>query len=162
MASTKFLLLLDDDISVSSDVILNMYNFCAINENVAVAPILCDKETQLPRVNEISRQKRFLYRYIFGLRKTGSFNRATITLSFVPNSETTPQKVDWLPGGISMSLTKNAVSYNYFSGITGKAFAEDILMSFLRSNQNNVQHYILPDKFVFTEFPKNKYSINLL
>ena len=44
IVSTKFLLLLDDDISVSSDVIFNMYNFCAINENAAVAPILCDSE----------------------------------------------------------------------------------------------------------------------
>ena len=158
LALTKFLLLMDDDISVSSDVILNMYNFCLNKENAAVAPVLCDNETGLPRVIGISPQKRFLYRYVFGLRNSGSFNSATIALSFVPDSDMKPQKVDWLPGGVSMSLTKNAISYNYFTGIPGKAFSEDILMSFLRTKQNQVEHYILPDNFAFTDFPKHRWQ----
>lgn len=160
MVSTEFLILMDDDISVSSSVISNMYKFCLYNQNAAVAPVLCDNETKLPFVTNISRAKRLLYYYLFGLKKTGSFNSATITLSFVGNSEMGPQKVDWLPGGISMSRTKKAINYNYFSKIEGKAFAEDILMSYLRTKENNVEHFILPDQFAFTDLPKQRYSLN--
>lgn len=159
---TDFVLLIDDDITVSENAINAMYDYCTNHENVAVAPVLCNIETRSQIAKPISKLKLLFYRLIFRVKDPGSFNTATIALNYINDGDLSAKEVQWVPGGLIMMRTEQTLKHDYFLGIEGKAFSEDVLASHLRSKNFNVKHVIIPSITAFTECDKGQFNIPAL
>ena len=167
-ASRLLVLQLDDDIILHTDTLKKLVG-CLIElglKNV-IGPVFFEKGSDLPLSSfkvGLKGQLISLYYFIFaglpfGEARMGSMSRTCVTSSIDPRffPSKTVLKTQWLPGGCVLNYREDLIVENFFK-FDGKAYAEDVLHSYLRGKKG-ITHHVVIDAKASVDLPLNLFSI---
>ena len=144
-----FVLQLDDDLELDKACLVNLVKFLNSNPDCSVSPSLLDKASgkMSSHLSKPSSSSGFLYRILFWVINgnlgylPGKISKAGVNIGF-SNTIGEPYEVEWLPGGCALHFKKHLITYDYYPYV-GKAYAEDLLQSFLLK-KNGIKLYHHP------------------
>ena len=137
-----FILQLDDDIIVHTEMLEQMFLCISKSKMFAVGPKFYDYETGLyksymiPKTSKFSPYEIIQYFIINGnkLFQQGKISKAAVCMGIQDLGHDT-LGVDWLPGGCMMHHKKNLILHNFYP-FSGKAYAEDVFHSIFLRRRN--------------------------
>ncbi len=142
-----FVLQVDDDLEVSETCLSELVTFIGSKQNIAVAPSLLGQFTGKlsPYMSKPDKYSSWIYKSLFWIvngkkgYQPGRISKAGVNMGF-SSEALEPYEVDWLPGGCTLHLRENLITYNFYP-YKGKAFAEDLFQSvILRKNGIKLYH----------------------
>jgi glycosyltransferase involved in cell wall biosynthesis len=93
----------------------------------------------------------------WGVNRQGKISHIGIGFGVDPKqTDRELHQVDWLPGGCVLNYKQDLIMENYFP-LPGKAFAEDIIHSLLRSSRN-INHFIAIPAIIKTGVDEENHS----
>ena len=102
----------------------------------------------------------FFHKFPFGYRKLGKVSCNSVSFGVCISAENINfVKTDWLPGGMILMDRKYFIDYIYHDLNLKKEFTEDIISSYLRRRDKNVQHMVSTKNIVYIESPKKIFSL---
>ena len=160
---------IDDDVIVNRDTLEKLLK--KTDEETVVGPIykFLDSDIIIHSLSydlKSSSFKRFLknlvnyyfHKVSFDLKKMGKVSCTSLSFGIpIELNESQYFKVEWLPGGCTMSHKQNLINYNYYP-LKGKCYTEDVICSYLRIKKN-ITHLIATNAFVRTD-EINKFGEN--
>ena len=156
---TDYLMHMDDDIFISvKNLKILLYQFQNLPRKSSIAPRLIIKNDRY--------RERFLKKYINLLLyrdpkpRPGTISKSTFEVShnLSLDSNKAIERVDWIPGGISIIRKKHIIKERYFT-FEGKAYCEDLMHSNLLK-KNGIKLYISNKSFYKTQL-KNYTNLNI-
>jgi len=164
LASKKFVLQLDDDVEISSKYILNLKNnLLHLGKDFAISPVFFNKDDKesciynLKNNNFLLLVKNLIASIVckskWGLKRSGTVT--VVGSNYGVDYDCLKNDIintEWLPGGCILHLNKNLILDDYFP-YRGKAYCEDLMHSFLLTN-NNIKLCVIKSSRCYTEVPK--------
>lgn len=166
-ARNPFVMQIDDDIDLNVDALELMVDaLCLLGRGNVVGPVFLNKNTGMP-LSPFSvgakGQLINIYYYFFGALPFGKARMGCLS-SICVNSSIDPNyctdrivKTQWLAGGCVLGYRDDLILDNFFP-FSGKAYAEDALHSYLRSNRGIV-HNVVVTAQVAIDPPHNAFSL---
>ncbi len=158
MALHAMILQLDDDTLLSNDALKALADeLKRLGRGNALAPLYFNDITGRclhEIVGGLSGFLRSVWAYLicgapWGLKRMGVVT--VVGLNYGVDSNycgLDPFETQWLPGGCVLCFCEDVIRENFFS-YAGKAYCEDLIHSFLRT-QNGIRHWVIPDAKVIT------------
>jgi glycosyltransferase involved in cell wall biosynthesis len=157
---------IDDDIDLSVNALeLMVKALCLLGRSNVVGPVFLNKSTGMPLSPfsvGIKGQLINIYYYLFGGLPFGKTRMGCLS-SICVSSSIDPKycsdsivKTEWLAGGCVLGYREDLIFDNFFP-FSGKAYAEDGLHSYLRSNRGTV-HNVVPNARAAIDLPSNAFS----
>lgn len=150
LACNQYVLQMDDDIQLQPDTIsLLLSKLKMLGRKNVIGPVYYDLVTKQP-IHSVMRGIHGVLKHIFylvfcgaawGQSRMGKFTSAGIGFGVDPTRiQSGLFFVEWLPGGCVLSYKDDLVGDNFFP-YSGKAYCEDFIHSYLRS-QNGIKHWV--------------------
>ncbi len=165
-AQYDLVLQLDDDIHLMNDTLFEMVNAIRkLGKLNVVGPILINKNSKIGIFIFSKGIKGFilsLYSYLFealpfGTKRMGRLSSICCCSNIDSKLFSGPNiKTDWLAGGCVLSHKSDLVLENFYP-YKGKAYAEDCLHSFLRTNRG-ISHYVILTASAAIDVPAVSFS----
>jgi hypothetical protein len=157
---------IDDDIDLSVDALeLMLKALCLLGRGNVVGPVFLNKSTGMPLSPfsvGVKGQLINIYYYLFGAlpfgkARMGCLSSICVSSSIDPNyCSDSIVKTQWLAGGCVLGYREDLILDNFFP-FSGKAYAEDGLHSYLRSNRGIV-HNVVSTARAAIDLPYNAFS----
>ena len=161
-ATQPFVLQLDDDILLAPTTLQQLFNtLISQTQPSVIGPVLSSissHECLHPYPTGFRSLLENIYQtYIhhlpWGLKRQGRVSSASYCWGIDPATTHQPvSQVDWLPGGCVLSPRDYLITYDFYP-CSGKAYAEDLLNSHLRTKLG-IKHLSLNTSKAFTDNPK--------
>lgn len=159
---TKYTILLDDDVDFDNNFIKNLLKIKIEKGNKSVVgPVYYDhknfEKIHKNNLSNINIMKQLMQSTILGIplskNRMGKISKAGtcygVDPDFMPKDSI---EVDWIPGGCMIISTNQLIHKNYFN-ISGKAYCEDLIHSYL-FKKKNLKLYIHKKSKIYTDSPK--------
>lgn len=161
LIDTKYILYLDDDVYFNKYFLFNLVREKILKgNNSVIGPVYYDKKKNKIHSNNLTFRsflKKIYHFFLFFTTMTskrmGKVSDAGTCYGVDPdfiNSSNT--EVDWLPGGCILINKNKMVKKNYFKSF-GKAFCEDLILSFLLK-QKGIKIFITKNCKLYTDAPQ--------
>lgn len=157
---------IDDDIDLNVDALeLMVEALCLLGRGNVVGPVFLNKSTGMPLSPfsvGVKGQLINIYYYLFGAlpfgkARMGRLSSICVSSSIDPNyCSDSIVKTQWLAGGCVLGYREDLIFDNFFP-FSGKAYAEDGLHSYLRSNRGIV-HNVVSTARAAIDLPCNAFS----
>lgn len=155
LASSDYVLQLDDDVILNENTLEILVNSLNSNQNhFSCSPQFFLKGTRVsfytPPKNRF--MLKFYYLLINGNNgyKPGTITKAGTPIGCIFSTNTCNIQIsEWLPGGCVLHHRKNLIFDNFYP-LTGKAFVEDLFHSIILS-KNNVSFYFVKDAIAYID-----------
>jgi hypothetical protein len=165
-AKYDFVLQLDDDVEIDKYAIIIMLRMLrGLGPGNAIGPSFYDPYTlkslhkfEVGFVGFLKSLNAFLFSSAsWGVNRQGKISDIGIGFGVDPKQTNRElHEVDWLPGGCVLNFKQDLIMENYFP-LPGKAFAEDIIHSLLRSSRN-INHFIAIPAIIKTGVDEDNHS----
>jgi len=165
-AKYDFVLQLDDDVEIDKYAIKIMGRMLSdLGPGNAIGPSFYDPYTlkslhnfDVGFLGFLKSLNAFLFSSApWGVNRQGKISGIGIGFGVDPKqTDCELHEVDWLPGGCVLNYKQDLIIEDYFP-LPGKAFAEDIIHSLLRSSKN-INHFIAIPAIIKTGVDENNHS----
>ena len=160
-SKNKLIMHMDDDIFFNLDSIKGLLEvFNSLPENSCLAPAIKNSHKRKKYKSNLFFLVRNLILYSELNPIPGSISSSSLPIPYYKtDNKNMTQKVEWLPGGITLIRKKHCIKDDYFK-FSGKAYCEDLFLSrYLRKNKINLY---INNKFSFKTKLESYRSLNLI
>ena len=155
---TKLILHMDDDILIDLYQIKGLVKiFNTLPSKSCLAPYLENRIKNNYKKSIASDLFRNIFLYFNLKPQSGTISLSCFPVPFI-FTKPQVQRVDWLPGGISLLRKEHCIKENYFK-FSGKAYCEDLFHSFYLQRKN-IKLY-MTNKFTFYTHVRSYRSLKL-